>query len=177
MFKFQFLPVSTDAAFYSSRSNFPAKPTLEVVPQSFCRTQNSKGVQYLNLYESLKPVLKPNQKTLRKTGDQFAINPDLSPAEAKEAAKAARIALGERKKHPDAGLTAFIRFQDDIPTSHPSGEYPLRWKVRSGQPEHRGVQIINQLKQLFQILPSECCCDSRCLLTYVLTCFFFFFAQ
>jgi hypothetical protein len=146
--------VSTDTAFYSSRSNFPAKPALEVVPQSFCRTQNSKGVQYLNLYENLKPVLKPNQKTLGKS-DQ--INPDLSPLEAKEAAKAARIALGERKKHPDAGLTAFIRFQDDIPTSHPSGEYPQRWKVRTGQPEHRGVQIINQLKQLFQILPSKCC--------------------
>ncbi len=65
-----------------------------------------------------------------------------------------------RKRHPDAGLTAFIRYHDPIPTGHPSGAHPLRWDrtgnaASRGPTVHNGMILIQQLREIFEVVPSK----------------------
>ncbi len=86
----------------------------------------------------------PNQQTKEVDDDDEVARKELSAAQLAEKRR-------REKRHPDQGLTAFVRFEDPIPQGHPSGEHPVRWKAES----HPGRVMIRLLKQLFAVLPSE----------------------
>lgn len=116
---------------------------LEVVPQSFCRIDFSKRIQFLSFLQY--PKRKPFPATEKTKGEGGESDHDADAAATET----------EKSKHrnPDSGRTVIIRITDPVPTSHPLGAFPPRWK--NYQPNYRGLVLIHHMRRVFAQIPGK----------------------
>lgn len=113
---------------------------LETIPSNFYRTTIAPGT-----FLTFKNLKMPSQKPRNPadgTGQLMDIDDDETD----------NVKASNPKRHPDTGLTAFLRMGDPIPLGHVQGEYPPRWK--GARVSYRGIQMIAQMKHLFEVIPS-----------------------
>lgn len=128
---------------YYSSSHAKQHPILETVPSVFNRANFAPGT-YMSFKNLKFPAVKKTSAGAAGTKNAADAAVDSDDDDAADAPQV--------KRNPDAGLTAFIRFGDEIPLGHPHGEYPRRWK--GARVSYRGIQMIAQMKHLFAVIPS-----------------------
>jgi len=127
---------------------------LETIPQSFCRTDFAKRVQYLAFLQySKKKPFSGEKKVTKGEGEEGdnSGNSDNDMGATNE--QDTTDTRSNKKRNPDSGHTVIIRMEDPVPSSHPLGASPPRWK--SYQANYRGYVLINHMIRVFAQIPGN----------------------
>lgn len=130
-------------AYTKKSTSFP----LETLPSSFSRFDPAK-----KLPQVLSFLLDPKRRPVSKEQAAAEGSDDDEEDDAAHEGSTRKPKTPSKDTEPEV-VTVIIKMGDPIPVGHPLGEFPPKWATFSR--EYRGFQLLENIKRIFQSIPSK----------------------